>query len=251
MLHHRIKFCQSFKSYKVDTIVNPYIFGTHLDYIKQNSILFMDSKTLADGTVDTWTSSSSGYSYTASKVSATGPVKSASGLLFNNSEYMRIPNLNLSGALKYSVYIVHTLAAKTANTRAIFDFKASNSLGYILYNPNGASYLYFGSQTTSFAGMNSGSAGTGLTGTKVVLETCMGTLNAESRNNVNNGSAVTFTLGSAWQQLQTQDFFIGAHSLGVYKYVGNIDCIIIMPFETPENATITKLWLSTYYGISM
>ena len=223
---------------------------THLDYIKENSILFMDSKILADGATDTWVSSSLNYSYTASKVSATGPVKSASGLLFNNSEYMKVSALNLSGALKYSVYIVHTLAAKTANTRTIFDFKSANSLGYILYNPNGASYLYFGSQTTSFAGMNSGSAGTGLTGTKVVLETCMGTLNAESRNNVNNGSAVTFTLGSAWQQLQTQDFFIGANAAGGFKYIGNIDCIIIMPFETPENAIITKLWLAEYYGIT-
>ena len=224
--------------------------ANRIDYVKENAVLFMDYKSLSDGAANTWTSVATNTSYTASKVSATGPVKSSGGLFFNNSEYMKIPNLDLSGSAKYSIYIVHTMNAQASGVnRVIIDHgRLTTAKGFYIANPIVAS------QVLLIANVVSGTASTNesapLIGTKVITELTAGTTLAEKRNSVNNGTAITFDNNLVPGPFPVNDCHIGALNNGAWKFINYIDCIIIIPFETSTEATKTKLWLAEYYGIT-
>jgi len=226
---------------------------SYLDYLKQTSILFLDAKTLNSGAVSSWPSSSTNYAYTANKVDATGPTK-GTNLVFDGTNYMKITALDLTILAEYSVYIVHTLKPKIVSgtgTMTLIDHKLGTSNGSFRFNnPLTATYLYFNAQNTGFGGFISTTADGALTNTDVLLFGNIANNATRFASSVNGSTAVTFVNGNNWVQPTANDFFIGANFAGGNKYTGNINCVLILPIETPTQAVLTNAYLKSYYGIA-
>ena len=224
-----------------------------LDYIKQNSILFLDFKSLADGTVSTWPSLSTNYSYSALLNTATAPTKSSSGVYFNGSQVLKVTSLNLTILSQYTVFVVHKLIAPTGTIRSVIDHQyfggAAN--GWLIYCPSTASQYFIEQNKAPAAGYYGDSTlFTPLIGTNVVTEFNIKAPEVLADMKVNGISPVGIFGSGNWAQPSANHFFIGGRNGNVLPFLGEILAVIILPLQTDTIKASLSTYLKTYYGIA-